>query len=149
MKKMAVLFISVALFGHGRAQSPSQSLQDTLLRMYNSNNYTGIYNLGSTEWKLRHDTACLAGWLGWMHGQTGRLLSSSLVSDAGKFIFFRWNGERKVTAFMLAFMLEKGDHGGYNDFYFASFKQPLSAEELRQVYSDNPLKTPLDSAIHK
>src|ERR1700691_2446521 len=100
MKKFVILVASIGLLSQGKGQSVTQSLQDTLLGMYNSNNYLGFYNLGSAEWKLHHDTSGVAGWLGWMHGQTGQLSSSSLVSDTGKFKLIRWNGERKVTAFM-------------------------------------------------
>jgi D-alanyl-D-alanine-carboxypeptidase/D-alanyl-D-alanine-endopeptidase len=145
LKRIACLFLGLALIGKSDCQSLNLSVQDTLLRLYNDNNYRGIYNLGSPEWKSRHDTAGVSGWLNWMHGQTGQILSSTIVSDTGKFHVIRWNGERKVTGFM--FM--PGDNGQFNDFYFTSFKVALSAAELQQVHSDNPLVTPMDSSIHR
>jgi CubicO group peptidase (beta-lactamase class C family) len=145
MRKLFIFFLSLALIGKSNSQSQNQSLQDTLLKLYNENNYAGFYNLGSADWKNHHDTTGISGWLSWMHGQTGQLSSSTLISDTGRFHLIRWNGEQKVTGFMLA----PGDYGQFNDFYFTNFKVPLTPAELQQVHSDNPLITPVDSAIHR
>ncbi|HEY4325640.1 MAG TPA: serine hydrolase domain-containing protein [Mucilaginibacter sp.] len=145
MKKIVLFFAALICFNESRAQSSGKSLQDNFMSLYNANNYQGIYNLGSLEWKKNHDLKGLTGWLDWMHGQTGQLISSSFVRDTGKYQLIRWEGEHKVTGFMF----QPGTGGQFNDFYFIAFKEPISETELKSIHSDNPLKTPLDSTIHR
>jgi D-alanyl-D-alanine-carboxypeptidase/D-alanyl-D-alanine-endopeptidase len=144
MKKMMILIIGLITFGQSQGQTINQSLQDSLMGMYNNGNYQGFYNLGSAEWKSNHKPDGIAGWLSWMRSQTGQLNSSSYVRDTGKYQLIRWERERKVTGFML----QPGLNGRFNDFGFTSFKEPLTAAELKRVNSDNPLKTSLDSAVN-
>jgi CubicO group peptidase (beta-lactamase class C family) len=145
MRKIALFIAALICLNESQAQSSTKSLQDSLLFLYNTNNYQGIYDAGSSEWKKTHDLKGLSGWLDWMHGQTGQLTSSSFVRDTGKYQLIRWEGERKVTGFMF----QPGTGGQFNDFYFIAFKEALSEAELKSVHSDNPLKTSLDSAIHR
>src|SRR5258706_4214227 len=139
-----LFFIFITGFNTKAQSKYNQALQDSILTYYNTNNYQQWYNLGSDEWKKTHSLNDVTGWLSWMHRQTGDLYSASLISDTGKFQLIRWDGAIKTTGFMF----QPKTATTFNDFYFTTFKEPLSEAELKQVYSDNPLKIGLDSAIN-
>jgi len=122
MKKITFLFWFLVVFGQMKGQTSNQSLQDNLVRLYNNSDYQGFYNLGSSEWKLCHDYTNIIGWLKWMHNQTGNLSSWKLMNDTGKYQLIRWEGEHKVTGFML----RPGKKGEFNDFNFVPLSEPLS-----------------------
>ncbi len=126
-----------------QAQTMNRSAEDGFIRMYNGTNNQALFAHGTTNWQHSHKVEDIAGWLDWMRTQTGRLVSSVVISNAGKYQYIRLDGERKVTGFMF----QDADNGQFADFYFVPFAEPLSALELKEVHGDNPLVTPLDSAI--
>ena len=121
----------------------NRSAEDGFIRIYNGANNQALFAHGTTNWQHSHKLEDIAGWLDWMRTQTGRLVSSVVISNAGKYQYIRLDGERKVTGFMF----QDADNGQFADFYFVPFAEPLSALELKEVHGDNPLVTPLDSAI--
>jgi CubicO group peptidase (beta-lactamase class C family) len=139
-----LLLLGISFTARAQNNMYNQVLQDSLVKYYNTNNFQQWYNLGSDEWKNTHSLNDITGWLSWMHSQTGNLQSASLINDTGKFQLIRWDGDVKTTAFMF----QPLSATMFNDFYFGAFKAPLSAAELKEVHSDNPLKTSLDSAIN-
>ncbi len=143
-KILLILCFGLLSSSQGQGQFSSKSIPDDVVRLYNSTNFQNIYDLGTAEWKDRHKPGDIAGWLTWMHGQTGRIISSALVTNTGKSQFIRWNGERKVTGFQI----DLDPRGQFDDFRFTAFKEPLSEAELKTVHSDNSLKTPLDFAVN-
>ncbi|MBI3415923.1 MAG: beta-lactamase family protein [Verrucomicrobia bacterium] len=142
---LAQFILGLVFLSQGQAQTLNRSLHDNFIRLYNGTNNRALFTLGTPDWQHRHNVEEIGGWLDWMRSQTGRLLSSVVISNANSYQFIRLDGERKVTGLML----QDGGDGQFGDFNFVPFTEPLSAQELKTIHSDNPLATPLDLAVHK
>jgi CubicO group peptidase (beta-lactamase class C family) len=59
--------------------------------------------------------------------------------------YYTWDGQKK----MISFVLKTSGGKGFEGFDFKSFHLPLSAISASRIPTDNPLKTGLDSAVHR
>ena len=120
------------------------ALQDSLVACYNRDDFKGFYELGSSAWKSKNQPDGIAGWLGYMKEQSGRINGSFLNVDSGKTQYFMWDGAKK----MLSFKLTISTAGGFEGFDFTTYHLPLFKVDSARIPNDNPLKTHLDSAVH-
>jgi CubicO group peptidase (beta-lactamase class C family) len=143
-KALTTLFVCL-LTGGVLAQTNSKALIDSLTAFYNRGDYPAFYNMGSDTWKKGHDTAGIRGWLSWMHGQTGEIAQATYNRPEGDYQLIRWDGKLKTTGFIL----QQAEDGKFADFGFNTYKEPVPAEQLQAIPTDNPLKTALDSTVQR
>lgn len=147
MRKLffALFFLHLLLYTGLRAQAQTDVLQDSLMARFNRNDFHGFYDLGSPGWKQKNKADGISGWLEYIKSQTGNLTSAVLSLDSGNTKYYTWQGKKKI----ITFKLQGSGNGGFESFDFNSFHFPANVIFDSTIPTDNPLKSALDSAVHR
>jgi D-alanyl-D-alanine-carboxypeptidase/D-alanyl-D-alanine-endopeptidase len=142
MKAIKTILFCTLLYVTAYAQTNVNALNDTLTARYNREDFQGFYALGSAEWKKSNKTDGIIGWLNYMKSITGQVGHSAFSRSSHDTTYFTWDGQKKMISFLL-----KANGSAFDGFDFKDYHIPPSAVAWQSIPTDNPLRTPLDSAV--
>lgn len=120
-----------------------KAVNDSIVARYNRDDFEGIYNLGNEWFRVNIDKGYCIDRFKENKAITGEIMSTELLDDFGPVKHFKWMGKNTSLNFEL-----RVEDGRMKLFDFSSFvRQPGDPD--KQVLTDNPLKTRLDSIVHQ
>ena len=120
-----------------------KAVNDSIIARYNRNDFEGIYNTGNEWFKTNiSKDYCISNFKE-NKEITGEISSTVLTDDLGAVKHFKWTGKKKNLDFEL-----RVEDGQMKLFDF-SYLVRQDSDPDKQVQTDNPLKTQLDSIVHK
>jgi CubicO group peptidase (beta-lactamase class C family) len=128
------------------AQAPIsafRAIDDTVVARFNRDDFKAIYAMAGSSYKALNTEAELAGTLASFKKTVGPVASSELIEDLGEVEYFKWTGPHGIMKFELWLQ-----GSTVTRFKFDSFIQQPSLS-TKPILTDNPLRTPVDSAVHK
>ncbi|GAA3932967.1 hypothetical protein GCM10022209_29010 [Chitinophaga oryziterrae] len=119
-------------------------MHDTIISLYNKDDFKGIYNFASESMKTEEPEAKFVNMLKTTKEQTGKIISSTSLGEYGITRSFMWTGEHGN----IHFDLQSGTPGVMDDYFINDvIMQP--GGEHRSLPTDNPLRSKIDSIIQQ
>jgi CubicO group peptidase (beta-lactamase class C family) len=118
-----------------------QKINDSLAAKFNRGDYKGIYAMAGGKYQAKNNEADVIDELGYHKNDIGQITSTSLLEDLGEIKYFKWIGQKGVMKVEL--WLNGTSVVSYQ------FSYLVASLPLRQVPTDNPLRTVIDSVVHK
>ncbi|MDB5090760.1 MAG: serine hydrolase, partial [Mucilaginibacter sp.] len=120
-----------------------KQLNDTLIALYNRDDFKGIFRLGNDFFISHQSEDDCVNEFSSEKKRTGKIVSSQLIADLGSVKHFAWVGQLKTAKLEL-----RSEDGMIKQYRIGEFiMQPGNAE--RSVPNDNPLKSHIDSIVHQ
>ncbi|MEZ2443395.1 serine hydrolase domain-containing protein [Chitinophaga sp. RCC_12] len=120
-----------------------KAVNDSIIARYNRNDFDGIYHIGNEWFKANISKDYCINSFKESKEITGEILSTVLTDDLGTVKHFKWVGKNKNLDFEL-----RVEDGQMKLFDFSNFVRQEN-DPNKQVQTDNPLKSQLDSIVHK
>jgi CubicO group peptidase (beta-lactamase class C family) len=120
-----------------------KQLNDSMVVLYNKDDFKGISKLGNDFFITRQSEEDCIHDFSSEKKNTGQIISSKLIADLGSVKYFEWEGQNKTAKLEL-----RSEDGMIKQYRIGEFiMQPAQREQ--SVCNDNPLKSDLDSFVHK
>ncbi|HWV72376.1 MAG TPA: serine hydrolase domain-containing protein [Pseudosphingobacterium sp.] len=140
---ISLFFWTVIAFGQISRLEACKAVNDSIIARYNRNDFEGIYNLGNEWFSTYIDKEYCLTRFRENRSVTGEIFKTFLTDESGPVKHFTWVGEKKNIDLEL-----RVEDGKMKLFDISDFVVQTDVPE-GTVLTDNPLKSQLDSIVHK
>lgn len=133
-----------SLYGQEKQTASFVQLNDSLVAQYNKGDFKSMYTYENSELKKKDPEKSFVSYFESLQAETGKIRSTKYLNERGNHKYFEWLGEKKNERVeIIATTPDKMDDYFLSDFIAQPNARPGT------INSDNPLKSRLDSAVHK